>query len=63
LQNLPKKNGDLLERATKNNVLYNMGVIKKDPRIAKLISEGKLKVLGGYYDLDDCEITILGTVP
>ena len=58
LQNLPEKTDERLVRATKNNIQYNIGVIKKDPRIAKLISENKLKVIGGYYDLDDCKVMI-----
>lgn len=44
--------GDRLENAVKANVLYQIGKLKKSPVISQLIQEGKLKVVGGYYDLD-----------
>lgn len=44
--------GDQLENAVKANVLYQIGKLKKSPVISQLIQEGKLKVVGGYYDLD-----------
>jgi carbonic anhydrase len=59
LTNLTGQGNQLLEQAVKKNVMHNVDVIKKDPRIAQLIKEGKLQVLGGYYDLVDYRITLL----
>jgi len=44
--------GDELENAVKANVLLQMERLKASPVIAELITEGKLIVAGGYYDLD-----------
>lgn len=48
-----------LENAAKANVLYQTEKVKSSPVISKLIKEGKLKVVGAYYDLDTAKVTIL----
>ncbi|MEG3936673.1 carbonic anhydrase [Microcoleus sp. N9_B2] len=51
--------GDHLENAVKANVLLQAKRLKASPVISKLIEENKLKVVGGYYDLDTGAVSIL----
>ncbi|MEG4504726.1 carbonic anhydrase [Microcoleus sp. F6_B4] len=51
--------GDRLENASKANVMWQANKLKASPVISKLIEENKLKVVGGYYDLDTGRVTIL----
>ncbi|MEG3989154.1 carbonic anhydrase [Microcoleus sp. S28C3] len=51
--------GDRLENAVKANVILQAKRLKASPIISKLIAENKLKVVGGYYDLDTGRVTIL----
>ncbi|MEG4963105.1 MULTISPECIES: carbonic anhydrase [unclassified Microcoleus] len=51
--------GDRLENAVKANVILQAKRLKASPVISKLIAENKLKVVGGYYDLDTGKVTIL----
>ncbi len=51
--------GDRLENASKANVVLQANKLKASPVISKLIEENKLKVVGGYYDLDTGKVTIL----
>ncbi|MEG5015621.1 MULTISPECIES: carbonic anhydrase [unclassified Microcoleus] len=44
--------GDHLENASKANVILQTRKLKASPVISQLILENKLKVVGGYYDLD-----------
>jgi carbonic anhydrase len=52
LKNSEFQTGDRLENATKANVLYQIEQLKKSSVISELIQNGKLRVVGGYYDLD-----------
>lgn len=56
------KPGDTLLNATRANVLFQMNKLKQSPIISGLINEGKLKVVGAYYDLDTGEITLVDAV-
>ena len=51
--------GDRLENASKANVVLQAQRLKASPVISKLIEENKLKVVGGYYDLDTGAVNIL----
>ncbi len=51
--------GDRLENATKANVLYQIEQLKKSPVLSELIQKDKLKVVGGYYDLDTGMVTMV----
>jgi carbonic anhydrase len=53
------KTGDRLENACKANVMLQANRLKASPVISKLIEENKLKVVGGYYDLDTGAVNIL----
>jgi carbonic anhydrase len=49
--------GDLVDNAIKSNVLRNVEKLKLSrPTIAKLVDDGKLKVVGARYDLDMGEV-------
>jgi carbonic anhydrase len=51
--------GDSLENAVKANVILQAQRLKESPVISKLIEENKLKVVGGYYDLDTGTVTMV----
>jgi carbonic anhydrase len=51
--------GDELENATKANVVLEIERITASPVISKLIEEGKLKVIGGVYDLDTGKVNFI----
>jgi carbonic anhydrase len=54
------KDGDLIERAVVANVHYQIEQLKQNSVILSERSlEGKLKVVGGRYDLDSGEVTII----
>src|SRR4028118_855480 len=51
--------GDRLENATKANVLFQIEKLKASPVISGLIKEEKLKIVGGYYNLDTGAVTMV----
>lgn len=51
--------GDELEKGIKANVLFQMEQLKASPVISSLIQEGKLTLVGGYYDLDTGAVTMV----
>lgn len=51
--------GDRLEDTAKANVKVQVETLKASPVISQLIKEGKLKVVGGYYDLDTGRVTMV----
>ena len=51
--------GDRLENTCKANVLIQVENLKSSPVITQLIKENKLKVVGGYYDLDTATVTMV----
>jgi carbonic anhydrase len=53
------RTGDRLENAVKANVLYQIEKLKASPVISQLIEEGKVKVVGGYYDLDSGAVSMV----
>lgn len=52
--------GDKLENASKANVLAQVVKLKASPVLAELIKTNKLKIVGGYYDLDTGKVSVLG---
>ncbi len=56
-KNLP---GDPLENACKANITYQVEKLKASPVLAGLITAGKLKIFGGYYDLDKGTVALVG---
>lgn len=53
------KPGDRLENAIKSNVLLQTKRLQTSPIIFKLVQQGKLKVVGGYYDLDTGTVSLI----
>jgi len=53
------KMGDRWENAVKDNVMLQVNRLKNSSAIARLIQEGKLTVVGGFYDLDLGRVTLL----
>lgn len=53
------KTGNQMEEAVKANVLLQVQNLKKSSVISQLIKEGKLKVVGTYYDLDDGTVSLV----
>ncbi|MGJ5674478.1 MAG: carbonic anhydrase [Nostochopsis sp.] len=51
--------GDKLENACKANIVAQVEKLKKSPVLAQLIQENKLKIVGGYYDLDTGKVIML----
>ncbi|MBN3874001.1 MAG: carbonic anhydrase [Nostoc sp.] len=54
------KSGDKLENACKANILAQIKKLKSSTVLSELIKAEKLKIVGGYYDLDTGAITIVG---
>jgi carbonic anhydrase len=52
--------GDPLENACKANIAYQVEQLKKSPVLTDLIATGKLKIVGGYYDLDKGTVSLVG---
>ena len=51
--------GDRVENAVKANIRLQANRLKQSPVISQLILQGKLLVVGGYYDLDTGAVTII----
>jgi carbonic anhydrase len=49
--------GDQLKNATVNNIKNQIAILKDSPVVADLITKGKLKIIGGFYDLDTGIVT------
>jgi carbonic anhydrase len=50
---------DLVENAVVANVRYQVKKLKQSDLLTQLVREGKLKIVGGRYDLDTGEVTIV----
>lgn len=55
-----KQSGDLLDNAVRANVGVVVNELKQSPILSEALSAGKIKIVGGHYDLDTglVEITI-----
>ena len=51
--------GDKVVNAVKENIKLQASRLKDSPVISQLIQEGKLLVVGGYYDLDTAAVQII----
>ena len=56
---LDPKKADQLEAGVKANVVYQVQKIQESPVISKLVADGQLKVVGGYFDFDSGKISLL----
>lgn len=53
------KPGDQLENAAKANILEQVEKLKTSAVLAGLINANKLKIVGGYYDLDTGKVSLV----
>jgi carbonic anhydrase len=54
------KNNEFVEKVTEQNVRQTMADIRKDsPVLAELESSGKIKIVGGIYDVHSGKVTLL----
>ncbi|MBE8969124.1 carbonic anhydrase [Nostocales cyanobacterium LEGE 12452] len=53
------QSGDKLENACKANILAQIEKLKSSSVLSELIKAEKLKIVGGYYDLDTGRITVV----
>ncbi len=51
--------GDPVENVCKANIRLQVERLKASPVLAQLIQEDKLKIVGGYYDLDTGAVTLV----
>ncbi|MCC5615224.1 carbonic anhydrase [Nostoc sp. CHAB 5836] len=54
------ESGDQLENACKANILAQVEKLKSSSVLSELIKTEKLKIVGGYYDLDTGKISVVG---
>ncbi|MEH1866263.1 MAG: carbonic anhydrase [Nostoc sp.] len=54
-----EQSGDKLENACKANILAQVEKLKSSAVLAELIKAEKLKIVGGYYDLDTGKISLV----
>lgn len=53
------RRGDRLENTCKANVQLQVERLKASPVLSQLIQDNKLKIIGGYYDLDTGTVTLV----
>ena len=51
--------GDTVENAVVANVQYQIERLKRSPLLSDRLNSGKLKIVGGRYDLDTGKVTII----
>lgn len=60
IKNLNKDSANALEQAIKSNVVHVEGILRNSkPVLAQLLQQGKLKIVGGYYDLSSGKVEFL----
>ena len=52
-------NEDAVKKAVKANVLFQMGRVKASSVISELVEQGKLKVVGAYYNLKTGGVSLI----
>ncbi|NDJ17760.1 carbonic anhydrase [Myxacorys almedinensis] len=58
VQPVSSQPGDRLENTCKANIQHQVERLKASPVMAQLIQNNKLKIVGGYYDLDTGAVTL-----
>ncbi|ADI65529.1 carbonic anhydrase [Trichormus azollae] len=59
LEKSKEQPGDKLENACKANILVQIEKLRSSPVLSELIKSNKLKIVGGYYDLDSGKVTLV----
>lgn len=60
LKQIEGKPGDAIENAVVANVRYQVTQLRQSPLLAERVEAGTLKIVGGRYDLDTGEVTLVG---
>jgi carbonic anhydrase len=60
LEKTKNQPGDALTNACKANIAYQVEKLKASPVLADLVTQNKLKIVGGYYDLDTGKVSLVG---
>ncbi|MEB3161477.1 MAG: carbonic anhydrase [Synechocystis sp.] len=53
------KGSNNLEQATKANVTYQVDILKQSALLGELIAQGKLIIVGGYYQLSTGQVSLI----
>lgn len=59
VKNIPKNEPNALEKAVKANVMANVKIIQNSPKLQSLVTQKKLRVVGGYYNLETGKVELL----
>jgi len=59
LKKVENQPGDAVENAVVANVQYQIERLKRSPLLTEQVRSGKLKIVGGRYDLDTGKVSIL----
>jgi carbonic anhydrase len=59
VKRVKNQSGDAVENAVVANVQYQIEQLKRSQLLTKQIQSGKLKIVGGRYDLDTGKVTII----
>ncbi|MEH2415094.1 carbonic anhydrase [Nostoc sp.] len=59
LEKVKNQPGDAVENAVVANVQYQIERLKRSPLLTEQVRSGKLKIVGGRYDLDTGRVTII----
>ena len=50
---------EALKKAVQANILYQLNELKKSSVLSELVAAGKLKLVGGYFDFETAEVTLV----
>jgi carbonic anhydrase len=59
VERVKDQSGDAVENAVVANVQYQIERLKRSPLLTERLQSGKLKIVGGRYDLDTGTVTII----
>ncbi len=59
VERVKDQSGDAVENAVVANVQYQIERLKRSPLLTERLQSGKLKIVGGRYDLDTGRVTII----
>ena len=60
VERIRSRPGDLVDNAVTANVLYQIELLKRSSVLSERLKSGKLKIVGGRYDLDTGIVKIIG---
>ncbi len=60
VQRIKERPGDAVDNAVTANVQYQIEQLQRSPLLMERSQSGRLKIVGGRYDLDTGTVTIIG---